>query len=466
MFDTTSLNIKKQVLGLLINRYGISSFAILTFQQAIEATSTLWLVFVMQSIATGEPFFTYLLLYLSTLVLPYIPGCIAFIMRIYWKQEALRSFINAFITSNRNNIVDWNNHNLREEKLSILTGEAPTAVNALIDYIFDLYSYVASVFFNIIALSIVVEPLFAVAYGISLTAVIVVMQLKRRMQRQLTNKALTARVDLIQSLLGAWDNVLIGNDYNFKLWVEKKTQRLNRSLKKNIDLERFDQVMAILISLMTSIPSLLVVIYFAFIHRHDPVRLSSFIVTLPMLFLILSYTYQTLSLAFRWGMHKSKLTALFKAILPSPYESKLMAQKVKWDKIKLSEQTKAENEKISLSYSADNLIDRAKKSGRVTLRGENGAGKSTLLMLLKHALQKQAFYLPTQSHLSFSTGTKDNSTGESLKNHLIEILEKVDADTLLLDEWDANLDQDNREALSILIDEIAVRKCVIEVRHR
>lgn len=459
MFETTSLNIKKQVLGLLINRYGISSFAILTFQQAIEATSTLWLVFVMQSIATGEPFLTYLLFYLSTLVLPYIPGCIAYIMRIYWKQEALRSFISAFITSNRNNIADWKNNALKEEKLSILTGEAPNAINALIDYIFDLYSYVASVFFNIIALSIVVEPLFALAYGISLSAVIVVMQLKKRMQKQLTNKALHARIDLIQSLLGAWDNVLIGNEYNFKLWIEKKTQRLNRSLKKNIELERFDQIMAILISLMTSIPSLLVVIYFAWMHRNDPVRLSSFIVTLPMLFLILSYTYQTLSLAFRWGMHKSKLTALFNAILPSPYKSSMMMQKVKWDKIKLSEET--EN-----LFANDYLLERAKKAGRITLRGENGAGKSTLLMLIKHALQKKAFYLPTQSHLSFSTAIKESSTGESLKNNLVEILEKVEADTLLLDEWDANLDADNREALSSLIDKIACQKCVIEVRHR
>lgn len=467
MFETSSHNVKKQISSLIFNRYGITSFAILTLQQAIEATSTLWLVFVMQSITSGQPFFLYLLLYLSTLVLPYIPGCIAFVQRIYWKQEALRSFIHAFITSNRGNIGDWNNQGLKEEKLSILTGEAPTAINALIDYIFDLYSYIASVFFNIIALSVVVEPLFAVAYGISISTVILVMKLKRKTQRHLTKKALTARVDLIQSLLAAWDNVLIGNEYNFKLWVDKKTQRLNRCLQRNIDLERFDQIMAILVSLMTSVPSLLVVIYFAWIHRHDTVRLSSFIVTLPMLFLILSYTYQTLSLAFRWGMHKSKLIALFKAIEPSMHHSETISKKVKWDKIQLCEETNnLENASQCSSCTHNKLVDLTKKSGRVTLRGENGAGKSTLLILIKHALQRQAFFLPTQSHLSFSSASHKTSTGESLKNRLMEILEKVESETLLLDEWDANLDHDNREALSELIDEIAVRKCVIEVRHR
>lgn len=225
--------------------------------------------------------------------------------------------------------------------------------------------------------------------------------------------------------------------------------------------------MAILVSVMTSLPSLLVVVYFAWINQHDPVRLSSFIVTLPMLFLILSYTYQTLSLAFRWGMHKSKLTSLFKAILPIPYQTEAMSQKVKWDKI-LQEETKAKDENASLVFNpeAGSLVDRAQKSGRVTLRGENGAGKSTLLMLIKHALQKQAFFLPTHSHLSFASSSLHHSTGECLKNRLVEILEKVDAYTLLLDEWDANLDPENREVLSSLIDQIALKKCVIEVRHR
>ena len=254
MFETSSPKVRKQILGLLTNRWGLGSFAILTLQQALEASAMLWLVLLMQSITSGQPFFQYLILYLASLVFPYIPWCIAFVLRITWKQEALRSFINAFVASNRNNIGEWNNKGLQEEKLSILTAEAPNAINALIDYIFDLYGYVMSVFFNIIALSIVVDPLFSAAYAASISGVIVVMKLKRRTQRQLTKKALTARIDLTQSLLAAWDNVLLGNDYNFKLWQERTTQRLNRSLQKNVDLERFDQIMAIMVSLMTSSP--------------------------------------------------------------------------------------------------------------------------------------------------------------------------------------------------------------------
>jgi ABC-type transport system involved in cytochrome bd biosynthesis fused ATPase/permease subunit len=334
------------------------------------------------------------------------------------------------------------------------------------------------VFFNILALSIVVEPLFAVAYGFSITCVFIVMKFKRRAQRQLTQKALTARIDLCQSLLAAWDNVLLGNEYNFKLWEEKTTQRLNRCLQRNVALERFDQLLAIVVSLMTSIPSLVVVIYYVLLHRANPVKLSAFIVILPLLFIILSYTYHTLSLAFRWTMHRSKLTAIYKAIQASRDSYAYLEKKVKWGKFMLSHAITAPSDnrvasdvQVGIAWpqtvlTHSELLKVAEKQGRVTIRGENGSGKSTALMLIKNALAKRAFFLPTHNQLSFISETNKYSTGESLKNRLTEILEKVDVDVLLLDEWDANLDSENQERLSALINELAEKKCVIEVRHR
>lgn len=474
MFNTSSPKVAKQFWGLLTNGWACSCFSLLTFQQIIEASATIWLVTMMKKITSGEPFFIFLFLYLGSLAFPYIPGCIASIIKITWKQEAQRSFINAFVFSNRNQIGEWNNKGIKEEKLSILTAEGPHALHALIDYVFDLYSYVISVFFNIVALSVVVEPLFGIAYGLSVLTVMIVMKAKRRIQRRLTQKALTARLDLYQSLLASWDNVLLGNFYNFKLWQDKTTQRLNRCLQKNVELERFDQILAIVVSLLTSIPSLIVVIYYVYLHQSSIPDLTAFLVTLPVLFTILSYTYQTLSLVFRWGMHRSKLLSIYKAIQPVQDAYVVMEKKIKWSKIYLassvpahgppSPQTSLPDPRSILSY--QELLHHTQQAGRITLRGENGAGKSTLLMLIKNALCDRAFFLPTQNQLSFSSEVNKYSTGESLRNRLLEILERVDVDVLLLDEWDANLDKENQERLSLLIDELAEKKCVIEVRHR
>lgn len=463
---------KNQIANLLFNRWAIGCLSILTFQQLMEASSTYWLVHLAAKITHGENFTLFLALYLASLALPYIPLCFAFILKINWKQEAQRAFTNLFVSSNKSDIENWNNIGLKEQKLSVLTSEGPNTINTFIDYFWDLYTYVLSVSFNVTALSIVVEPLFALAYGFSVTCVVLVMKIKYPTQRKLTQKAMTARISLCQSLLEAWDNVLLGNEYNFRLWEEKTTQRLSRCLQRNVALERFDQFLAIFVTLMTAIPTLMVVIYSVMQHKKHPAELSAYIVILPLLFMILSYTHQTLSLGFRWTMHRSKLRTVFNTVQNSGGSSSNSAR-VKWNKLKmtLSANSAALESKISVATpqplsSHHEILQYASHSGRVTIRGENGCGKSTALMLIKKALFKRAFYLPTHSHLSFIAEANKYSTGESLRNRLLEILEKVEADVLLLDEWDANLDADNQERLSALIDELSAKKCVIEVRHR
>ncbi|MBA3958145.1 MAG: hypothetical protein H0X51_07120 [Parachlamydiaceae bacterium] len=466
-----SPRVRKLVLGLLTNRWALGCFVVMGFQQLIEASATFWLVQLTISVTTGGDYLPFLIIYLCSLILPYIPSCIGQILKTSWKQEAQRSFVNSFVNVNRNNIGEWGNKGLKEEKLSILTAEGPNTLHTFIDYAWDLYTYVLSVIFNILALSLVVEPLFAISYGVSVACVMIIMKMRRRVQRQLTQKALIARVDLVQSLLAAWDNVLLGNEYNFKLWNEKTSQRLKRCLQRNVDLERFDQVLAISAALITSIPSLIVVVFSMMKYHGDTVRLASFVVILPLLFQILSYTYQTLSLAFRWGMHRSKLMTIYRTIEPSTENPLRMEKKIKWPKITATYSKGGTGEHVSLTstrpiVSHEDLISHTSRAGRLTLRGENGSGKSTALMLVKNALSHRAFFLPTHTQLSFSSETNKYSTGESLRNRLVEILDKVDVDVLLLDEWDANLDSENREKLSALIDQLSQKKCVIEVCHR
>lgn len=476
MTNPDSKQLRKQITELLTNRAAISCLTILFFQQLLEASATLWLIWFMKSVVQGTPYIPYIIIYLVTLGMHFLPNCVASIFKTKWKQEAQRSFINAFVSANRNNIGEWNNKTQRAEKLSLLTTEGPAALHALIDYVWDVFTWVLSVILNIIFLAVAVEPLFMISYSLSVIFVVMAMKWKRRTQRNLTQKALTARISLCQSLLSAWDNVLLGNHYNFNLWNEKTTDRLNRCLQRNIDLERFDQILAIFSALVTSVPSLFVAIYFVLQYQSDPVALSSFVVVLPILFTILTYTYQTISLGFRWGLHKVKLMSIYKAIQAKEDSHPILERKIKWDKIKATLSRSSDDDLIdenNLSFanprfikSHQDLLEQTLQNGRLTIRGENGSGKSTALMLIKNALAGRAFFLPTHDHLSFYTETNKYSTGESLRKRLFEILEKVDVDVLLLDEWDANLDKENQESLSLLIDKIAAKKCVIEVRHR
>ena len=125
--------------------------------------------------------------------------------------------------------------------------------------------------------------------------------------------------------------------------------------------------------------------------------------------------------------------------------------------------------------------------GRINVRGPNGSGKSTLLTNLKSAVRTRAYYWPTADRLAFKFAHGHDeveidedgeplapgdvkrpgfSSGERQLRALQEIVGRTDAPIYLLDEWDANLDPNNRAAADALVEQLARRARVVEISHR
>ncbi len=98
--------------------------------------------------------------------------------------------------------------------------------------------------------------------------------------------------------------------------------------------------------------------------------------------------------------------------------------------------------------------------------GGNGAGKSTLLSTLKQRLGDDAILIPAQhGKLEWQHPGAELSTGQRTLAQLEEIAAQTTARYLLLDEWDANLDRGNRQAVSELLDLLSQGRVIVEVRH-
>ena len=121
------------------------------------------------------------------------------------------------------------------------------------------------------------------------------------------------------------------------------------------------------------------------------------------------------------------------------------------------------------------------------MRGANGPGKSTLLTSLKSAVKTRAYYWPTADRLAFKFAQGQDevetdedgdpvgraasrrsgfSSGERQLRALAGDRRHTDAPIYLLDEWDANLDPNNRAAANALVEELARRARVVEISHR
>jgi ABC-type multidrug transport system ATPase subunit len=127
---------------------------------------------------------------------------------------------------------------------------------------------------------------------------------------------------------------------------------------------------------------------------------------------------------------------------------------------------------------------------KIGVLGANGSGKSTLLTSLKSEIKNRAYYWPTADRLAFkfAQGVEPEdidygededpkpptdsakrlgfSSGERQLRALQEIVAFTDAAVYLLDEWDANLDPNNRAAADALVEQLAARARVIEISHR
>jgi ABC-type transport system involved in cytochrome bd biosynthesis fused ATPase/permease subunit len=280
----------------------------------------------------------------------------------------------------------------------------------------------------------------------------------------------------------AWDNVFTGNRYNLRLWIGGFKARLRDGLDA--------QIRAIMtkegLSAASGIVSLAILFsamaWTAFYNAGDLAILIALATTLPRQ---LEMTHDVHSLTSGWNDLLAQWTRL-RGVSDNmhPEADPDFDRRAKFDLLVLREGGHA-----STVTSLDHAIALVfgQQTGRINVRGPNGAGKSTLLASLKSAVKTRAYYWPTADRLAFSfaqgqdevevdedgdpvepseTRKAGFSSGERQLRALQEIVRDTDAPVYLLDEWDANLDPNNRAAADALVEELARRARVVEISHR
>ncbi|WP_287815856.1 hypothetical protein, partial [Pseudomonas sp.] len=123
---------------------------------------------------------------------------------------------------------------------------------------------------------------------------------------------------------------------------------------------------------------------------------------------------------------------------------------------------KAEGIQISVDDLMEICSSNTPSTGRYTIEGPNGSGKTSLLHAIK-GCTTEAVILSTDTN--FGITEKNLSTGQ-LQKLQMESIFQTEANVLLLDEWDANLDHANARILDAMVEKVAADKMVVEIRHR
>lgn len=258
------------------------------------------------------------------------------------------------------------------------------------------------------------------------------------------------------------DNVLIGNEYNINIWSENFSNSFTAAMNSAISYSNWTSISNLFGKILIIVPIIGGTTWMMWSTLNTNLLLASLPIQVNLMEMIENIGWGLV----RWnGMRKNLM--LLEASLKNPYllEPEPTFQ-VKWERLTFT------NKNGPLQFNnVENFLTQIKneKGNRITIRGDNGAGKSILMSYLAKYLitnDKKIFYRPCYAKLAFLSQAINQSSGERASNELRIMLEQGKEEFILIDEWDANLDENNIKKISSLLDKVSENKCIIEIRHR
>ncbi|MGC5832351.1 ABC transporter ATP-binding protein [Ralstonia pseudosolanacearum] len=433
------------------------SIALIVMHQSLVAASTVFLTQAIERFQVGGDYLPFLYLYLAAMTLPYIPGCGSFVFLQRWINDAHHAFVSQLSERIRGKVAQYCNVSQRERVTATLARNSLPVLREYITFIHDLVSFTLNSSLSMAVIIFLLPSRLALGYITSFMLCLGFIFLLRKTIAASSSDYEIRYLTYTDSLNKAWDNVALGNSYNETIWRRRKEEAGRNFYNAAIALQIRKQLGNLLLAGASLLPTTFLIVMIFRDGRASAPVVAAVVVNLTRIFLILNSLSALVYKVLDFSAMRAKLEVLF-----APVSTPLDGGSASADHVGTIYVNGSEIQGRSQVIDYVSNVEH----GRIRITGPNGSGKSSALLALKEQFGNRCFLMPTnQASLAWEGVNEALSTGQQMISSLQEVVSIEDVKYILLDEWDANLDQDNATGIDVVLDELASTKVIVEVRH-
>lgn len=435
----------------------VLTFVLVVVHQSLIASSAYFLTQTINCYQQGAEIGVYLILYFLSMILPFIPGALSYMTTERWVNTVHRKFTLAMASALYGNI---NASRSADDKSAFESAISRNSFGVIASYILLSHDFLSLALNSVLSLGVIgliLPAEIVLGYFISLMLSAGIVYVASKAVQKLSVDTEQRHADYGNTLGKAWDNAVVGNAYNYGLWLDEFKASGSTYYASSLRLTATKQCGNVAIAFASLIPTAYLVYQLLLQDKIEAAVIAAIIVNLTRIFHILNALSALIYEVVEWVSASARLRYLLAFLTPASVAELPQSPSGKV----------TVNGELITDYSTVREMLRHRQRGRLTIRGENGSGKSTLLLSIKQAFAHKAHLLPAgNNQLCWQFRRGDMSTGQRSREIIDELLRQgADIQYLLLDEWDANLDQENRKCIDELLARLSHDKVVVEVRH-
>lgn len=371
-------------------------------------------------------------------------------------KAAQLSYLTKYIQSNFNNPTHWRDEKSKQQRHDIMCRGGQETIQSSVHFFVDVAATGLNIILNTVSIILVTDLTLGVVIIISGVLGLWIIHLAEAGISKSSRNEMLADNQLNAHMSRSWDNIILGNQLFFDRWKKQFMDYFLITESSSLQTVKTRDWAVSIGGMVTNALVLGSALFLAWTYRENAGFVLAILVMLPRSLQIVMHIQIIQTYLAQWKNLREKLMVTQESLSkPKPID---LCHLIQQDGIII----KKDNKQYKIE-DLEYLLEK-NKTGRFTITGPNGIGKSSLLLKLKNKFNLSATYLPAHHHLMLREAQLGLSTGEIALLALND-LQSDNTQILLLDEWDANLSAKNRAILNQVIDQISLKKNVVEIRH-